>query len=134
MSTPNSKITGVGSFLPGEPVGNDFFSEYLDTSDEWIRARTGIETRYFANEDDTVAKLAEPACLDAIAKADIDKNSIDAIVLATTTPDHVMPSTACKIQERLEIQNCQAFDLQAACSGFVYALGVGTQFDCCRDC
>ena len=121
-------ITGIGSFLPGKPVGNDFFAKYLDTTDEWIQSRTGIKTRYFIDQDVKLVDLALPACKQALENAKKTINDIDMIILATTTPDRFMPATACKLQELLGAKNIPAFDIQAVCSGFVYALNLAETF------
>ncbi len=101
----------------------------VDTTDQWIRERTGIERRHIAADDETTCDLAENAARRAIEAADIDANDIDLIVVATTTADCVFPSVACLLQQRLKITNaCPAFDVQAVCAGFVYALGIANTF------
>lgn len=106
----------------------------VNTSDEWIRARTGIRQRHIAAADETTCDMAEQAALRAIEAADISMDSIDLIVLATSTPDHIFPSTACLLQARLGIATeIPAFDIQAVCSGFVYALSVADKFIRCGD-
>ena len=100
----------------------------VDTSDEWIRDRTGIRQRHIAADDEFTVDLAEQAAIRAIDAAGISVNEIDLIIVATTTPDRVFPSTACLLQQRLDIHGCAAFDVQAVCTGFVYALGVADQF------
>lgn len=126
MNPTFAKLLGLGTNLPGEPVGNDHFVAYLDTSDEWIQERTGIRTRYFAPKGTLACDLAVPAATAALANAKLTATDIDGIIFATTTPDHLMPSTACLLQQRLNITGSMAFDVQAACSGFVYALTVAT--------
>ncbi len=100
----------------------------VDTSDEWIRDRTGISERHIAADDEFTVDLAEQAARKAIEAAGIALEDIDLIIVATTTPDRVFPSTACLLQQRLDIHGCAAFDIQAVCTGFVYGLGVANQF------
>jgi 3-oxoacyl-[acyl-carrier-protein] synthase-3 len=100
----------------------------VDTTDQWIRERTGIEKRHIAEENQTCSDLAEPAARNAMDMAGVTPDDIDLIVVATTTPDQVFPSTACLLQERLDIHGCPAFDVQAVCTGFVYATSVADQF------
>lgn len=100
----------------------------VDTSDEWIRDRTGIRQRHIAGEKEYTVDLAEKAARNAIEAAGISVEDIDLVIVATTTPDRVFPSTACLLQQRLDIHGCAAFDVQAVCTGFVYALGVADQF------
>ncbi|HEA26014.1 MAG TPA: 3-oxoacyl-ACP synthase, partial [Ectothiorhodospiraceae bacterium] len=100
----------------------------VDTSDEWITARTGIKERHIVAEGETTADLAEQASLKAMEMAGVSKDNIDLIVLATTTPDQIFPSTACLLQDRLGIHGAAAFDVQAVCTGFVYALTVADKF------
>jgi 3-oxoacyl-[acyl-carrier-protein] synthase-3 len=100
----------------------------VDTNDEWIRDRTGIRQRHIAGEKEYTVDLAEHAARNAIDAAGISTDEIDLIIVATTTPDRVFPSTACLLQQRLDIHGCAAFDVQAVCTGFVYALGVADQF------
>ena len=100
----------------------------VDTSDEWIRDRTGIRQRHIAGDKEYTVDLAEQAAKQAIAAAGISTDEIDLVIVATTTPDRVFPSTACLLQQRLGIHGCAAFDVQAVCTGFVYALGVADQF------
>ena len=100
----------------------------VDTSDEWIRDRTGIRQRHIAGENEYTVDLAEQAAKQAIDAAGISTDEIDLIIVATTTPDRVFPSTACLLQQRLDIHGCAAFDVQAVCTGFVYGLGVADQF------
>ena len=100
----------------------------VDTSDEWIRDRTGISERHIAADDEFTVDLAEQAARKAIDAAGIAVADIDLVIVATTTPDRVFPSTACLLQQRLDIHGCAAFDIQAVCTGFVYGLGVANQF------
>jgi 3-oxoacyl-[acyl-carrier-protein] synthase-3 len=117
-----SRITGWGMNLPERVVTNDHFASYLETSDEWIRERTGIAERRWAAPDVSASMLAEPACRRAVEKAGLDLGDIDGIVVATVTPDYTFPGTACVLQKRLGIKKGFAFDVNAVCSGFVYAL------------
>ncbi len=123
-----ARITGTGSFLPEKVLSNADLEKIVDTSDEWITDRTGIKKRHIARDDETTCDLAEAAALNAIEAAGIQPAEIDLIIIATTTPDRVFPSTACLLQERLNIHGCTAFDIQAVCTGFVYALGVAEKF------
>lgn len=115
-------IVGWGSYLPERILTNDDISELVDTSDEWIFARTGIRERRIAAEGETTAKLAFEAAARALAVADIRPAHVDLIIVATSTPEYNFPSTACQVQDYLGATNAGAFDLSAACSGFVYAL------------
>ena len=124
-----SRITGTGSYLPPRRVSNEQLAAQLaergiETSDEWIVARTGIRARHFAEADVTASDLAAEAARAALAAADCDASRIDLIIVATSTPDRVFPSAACLVQRKLGIAGCAAFDVQAVCSGFVYALTV----------
>ncbi len=123
-----SRIAGTGSCLPEKILTNHDLEQMVDTSDQWITERTGIRERRVAAEGETTCDLAEHAAREAIAAAGIDKDRIDLIIVATTTPDRIFPSTACLLQERLNIHGCPAFDIQAVCTGFVYALGVADRF------
>jgi len=123
-----SRIIGTGSCLPRNVVTNADLAQRMDTSDEWIRSRTGIRQRHIAEEDETSSSLAFEASRAAIASAGIAPGDIDLIVLATSTPDYIFPSTACLLQARLGIKGCPAFDVQAVCSGFAYALATADLF------
>lgn len=126
-----SRITGTGSYLPGDPVANDALiaARGLDSSHDWIVERTGICTRHLAPADVAASDLALVACQRALAAAGRQPNDIDLIVVATSTPDFVFPSTATILQDKLGITNgAPAFDLQAVCSGFIYALAVADKF------
>ena len=124
----HSRIAGTGSYLPEKVVTNDDLSKVVDTSDEWIRTRTGIRQRHVAADGQTSSDMGHQAALKAIEAAGIDVAEIDLIVVGTTTPDYVFPSTACLIQQKLGISGCAAFDVNAACSGFLFALSVADQF------
>lgn len=133
MTSPSpasySRITGTGSYLPPNRVSNADLAAQLaakgvETSDDWIVARTGIRARHFAAADVPCSDLAVEAARNAMASAGVDASQIDLIILATSTPDMVFPSTACIVQRKLGIQGCAAFDVQAVCSGFVYGLTI----------
>jgi 3-oxoacyl-[acyl-carrier-protein] synthase-3 len=123
-----SRIVGTGSYLPSRVVTNAEFAARLDTSDAWIRERTGIVQRHIAEPSQTSSDLALEASRSALAASGVRAEDIDLIVLATSTPDFVFPSTACLLQAKLGVKNCPAFDLQAVCSGFVYALATADNF------
>ncbi len=123
-----SRISGTGSYLPEKVVTNADLEKMVETTDQWIAERTGIRKRHVAAEGETTCDLAERAARNALAAAGVDPARIDLIIVATTTPDKVFPSTACLLQQRLDIHGCPAFDIQAVCSGFVYALSVADQF------
>jgi len=120
-----SRISGTGSYLPAKILTNAELERMVDTTDEWIFARTGIRERHIAASDEYTSDLGIAAAKKAIEAASIDVQDIDLLIVATTTPDRVFPSTACMIQNQLGIKNnSPAFDVQAVCSGFVYALSV----------
>lgn len=123
-----SRIIGTGGYLPEKILTNLDLEKMVETSDEWIRERTGIEQRHIAAEGQTTCDLAEMATLRALQMAGVSANQIDLIIVATTTPDKIFPSTACLLQQRLGVHGCPAFDVQAVCSGFIYALSVADQF------
>jgi 3-oxoacyl-[acyl-carrier-protein] synthase-3 len=123
-----ARIIGTGRFLPDKVLTNADLERMVDTSDEWIRERTGIHERRVAAEDQTTGDLAEQAARIALDDAGIRPSDIDLLIVGTTTPDVVFPSTACLIQQRLGMGECGAFDVNAACSGFIYALSIATQF------
>lgn len=123
-----SKIIGTGSYLPEKILTNQDLESIVDTNDSWIRTRTGIEQRHIAADNEMASDLAVNACLKAIESADISVDKIDLIIVATTTPDMTFPSTACILQNKLGIKDCPAFDVQAVCSGFVYALATADMF------
>jgi len=119
-----SRIVGTGSYLPPKVVTNDDLARQMDTSDEWIRTRTGIRQRHIAEPSQTSSDLAVEASREALAAARVLPREIDLIIVATATPDYIFPSTACIMQAKLGIKGCAAFDIQAVCSGFVYALAI----------
>ncbi len=123
-----ANILGTGGHLPPQVLTNADLEKRVDTTDAWIRERTGIRSRHIAAPEETTCDLAERAARKAIEAANIAVGDIDLIIVATTTPDQVFPGTACLLQQRLGIQGCAAFDVQAVCTGFVYALGIADKF------
>ena len=126
MSGVEVAVTGLGSYLPERTVTNDDLAQRLDTSDEWIRTRTGIRERHYAAPDEATSDLSLVAARRALADAQLAPSDIDVLIVATTTPDHPIPATAPIVAAGLGLR-CAAFDLNAACSGFVYGLKVGTE-------
>ncbi len=124
----HSRIAGTGSYLPQEVVTNADLEKLVDTSDEWIASRTGIRERRRAAAGETTGDLAFHAATRALEAAGVEASELELIVLGTTTPDIIFPSTACLLQHRLGANGCAAFDVNAACSGFMYALGIADQF------
>jgi 3-oxoacyl-[acyl-carrier-protein] synthase-3 len=123
-----SRIIGTGGYLPKKVMTNADLEKIVDTTDEWIVTRTGIRERHIAADGETSCDLAEQATRRALESAGIRADAIDLIIVATTTPDRIFPSTACLLQDRLGIHGCAAFDVQAVCTGFVYALGIADKF------
>jgi len=123
-----SRITGSGSHLPQKVLTNRDLERVVETSDEWIYTRTGIRQRHIAADAEATSDLALLACRNAIADAGLETHDIGMVILATSTPDMVFPSTACILQAKLGIKSSPAFDVQAVCSGFVYALAIADQF------
>jgi 3-oxoacyl-[acyl-carrier-protein] synthase III len=123
-----SHITGTGGYLPERIMENTELEEMVETSDEWIKSRTGIHKRHIAAEGETTCDLAEHAARMAIEAASINPDEIDLIIVATTTPDLIFPSTACLLQHRLGVRGTAAFDVQAVCTGFIYALSIADKF------
>jgi 3-oxoacyl-[acyl-carrier-protein] synthase-3 len=123
-----ARITGTGSYLPEKVLTNHDLEKMVETTDQWIRERTGICKRHIAADNETTCDLAEQAARRAMEAAGKGPEDIDLIIVATTTPDQVFPSTACLLQKRLGISGCAAFDIQAVCTGFVYAMGVADKF------
>ena len=123
-----SRITGTGSFLPEKVLSNHDLEKMVETSDQWIKERTGISKRHIAAEGETTCDLAEAAARNALEAAGVTAADIDLVIVATTTADKVFPSTACLIQKRLGIHGSAAFDVQAVCSGFIYAITVADKF------
>jgi 3-oxoacyl-[acyl-carrier-protein] synthase-3 len=125
-----SRIVGTGSYLPEKVLTNRDLEKMVDTSDEWIRTRSGIRERHIAADGEVASDLAYAAATRAIDSAGLTPADIDLVIVATTTPDMVFPSTACILQSKLGIGGCPAFDVQAVCSGFVYALNIANMFIC----
>jgi 3-oxoacyl-[acyl-carrier-protein] synthase-3 len=123
-----SRIIGTGGYLPEKVLSNHDLEAMVETSDQWITERTGIKKRHIAATGETTCDLAEQAARAAMDAADVVPADIDLVIVATTTPDRVFPSTACLLQQRLDIHGGAAFDVQAVCTGFVYALGVADKF------
>jgi len=123
-----SRVIGTGGYLPEKVLTNEQISQTVDTSDSWIFERTGIKSRRIAGADETASSMAEIAARQAIEAAACDAEEIDLIIVATGTPDRVYPSTGCLLQQRLGIKNCVAFDVQAACSGSIFALSIADQY------
>ena len=123
-----SRIAGTGRYLPERILTNAELEKMVDTTDEWIRSRTGIERRHIAADDQTTTDLAEIAARQAMESAGVQASDIDFIVVGTTTPDVVFPNVGCLLQERLGIRGCPAFSVEAACSGFIYALSIADKF------
>ena len=123
-----AKVIGTGSYLPAMVRSNDDISATVDTSDSWIYERTGIKNRHIAAAHETAASMAETAARQAIEMAGIDSQAIDMIIVATSTPERIYPSTACLLQERLGIKQCVGFDIQAACSGSIFAMSIADQY------
>ncbi len=123
-----SRIAGTGSYLPEKVLTNADLEKIVDTTDEWIRTRTGIEERHVVVEGETTADLAEKAARAAMADAGVGPEDIDLICVGTTTPDFVFPNVGTLLQSRLGIHGCPAFSLEAACAGFLYALSVADKY------
>lgn len=128
MNMLRSVVCGHGAYLPEKILTNDEIAGFLDTTDEWISERTGIHQRYIAAEGELTSDLATAAALKAIESAGLDAADIDLIILATSTPDNTFPATATTVQSKLGITHGAAFDIQAVCSGFVYAIAIADNF------
>lgn len=124
----NAGITGVGAYLPERVLSNDELQKMVDTNDEWIRTRSGIKERRINSPEQATSDLAVIAGERALADAGVAPEELGLIIVATSTPDTIFPSTACLVQDRLGAKNAAAFDLSAGCSGFIYALATGSQF------
>ncbi|HWQ94689.1 MAG TPA: beta-ketoacyl-ACP synthase III [Gammaproteobacteria bacterium] len=128
MTARYSRIAGTGGYLPAQVLTNAELEKRVDTTDQWIVERTGIRERRIAAPGETTCDLAEQAARSAIEAARLTPGDIDLIIVATTTPDRIFPSTACLLQQRLDIHGCPAFDIQAVCTGFIYALDIADRF------
>lgn len=129
-----AKIAATGSYLPAKILTNHDLAKMVDTSDEWIVQRTGIRQRHIVSEQDNVVTMAAHASRNALAAANLTPQDIDMVIVATCSAEHVFPSAACLLQSELGIPNCPAFDIQAACSGFMYALSIAMQFIATQNC
>jgi len=127
-TTYRAAITGYGSFAPQKRLTNQDLAKMVDTSDEWITARTGIKVRHITSDSETTAFLATQAAKRALAQANLNPRNLDMLILATVTPEMVFPATSCFVQSALGAKKACVFDLHAACSGFIYSLGVVQQF------
>jgi len=125
---PRARITSLGRFVPERVLTNADLEKFVDTSDEWIRTRTGIERRHIVEPGTPTSAICVPAALDALERRGIAASELDLIVVGTVTPDMVFPATACLVQEKIKATRAWGFDVSAACSGFVYALTIGAQF------
>ena len=123
-----SRIAGTGSYLPEKILTNADLEKMVDTTDDWIVTRTGIRERHLVADKETTCDMAEHAARKALAAANIEPSAVDLIIVATTTPDRIFPGTACLLQERLGIRGCAAFDVQAVCTGFIYAFALADKF------
>jgi 3-oxoacyl-[acyl-carrier-protein] synthase III len=123
-----SRIAGTGKYLPERVLTNADLEKMVETTDEWIKSRTGIERRHIAADDEYTSHLAHKAALAALESAGVAPSDIDFVVVGTTTPDLIFPNVACLVQDKLGIKSCPAFSVEAACSGFIYALVVADQF------
>lgn len=128
MMNKFAKILGIGSYLPKKVLTNTDLEKMVDTSNEWIVSRTGIHERHIAAKDETPSVMAEHAAKQALKDAKMKATDIELIVVATCTPEKFLPSTACLLQDRLNVGPCMAFDVGAACTGFLYALDVANQY------
>jgi 3-oxoacyl-[acyl-carrier-protein] synthase III len=126
--TTYARIVGTGSYLPEKTVTNDDLAKLVDTNDEWIVSRTGIRERHYAADSQSASDLALHAAQRAMKAASVRPSQIDLIIVATSTPDMIFPSTACILQDKLGVKQCVAFDVQAVCAGFVYALSTAEKF------
>jgi 3-oxoacyl-[acyl-carrier-protein] synthase-3 len=124
----HARVLGTGGYLPQKVLTNRDLEKMVDTTDAWIVERTGIRERHIVADDETASSMAEQAARRALHAAEMKPSELDLIVVATTTPDQVFPSTACLLQRRLHVHGCAAFDVQAVCSGFVYALSIAEKF------
>ena len=125
--SPYAHITGWGMAVPSKVLTNADLEKMVDTDDAWIQSRTGIQQRHIANEEESTASLAKDAALNALSVANLNPSEIELIIVSTSTPEHAFPATACLVQDRIGATHAGAFDLSAACSGFIFALDMATQ-------
>ena len=128
MSLEKARIISMGSYLPTKVLNNHDLERLVDTNDEWISSRTGIKERRIAAEGEFASDMGAAAATQALKKAEIDPSEIDMILVATMSPDYISPSTAVLIQRKIQAKNAIAMDLQAACTGFLYALSVAKAY------
>src|SRR5438309_1915947 len=128
MKRPRARISSLGRYVPERVLTNADLEKIVDTSDDWIRTRTGIEQRHIAEPGTPTSELAVPAARDALRRRGIGPDEVDLIIVATVTPDMFFPATACIVQDKLNASRAWGFDISAACSGFLYALTMGAQF------
>ena len=128
MKQVYSRIAGTGRYLPEKVLTNADLEKMVETTDEWIRSRTGIERRHVVADDETNLDLCERAARNALQAAGVEPKDIDLVIVGTTTPDQVFPNMACLLQQRLDIHGCMALGLEAACTGFIYGLSVADKF------
>ncbi|MDE2196262.1 MAG: ketoacyl-ACP synthase III [Gammaproteobacteria bacterium] len=128
MKNIYSRIAGTGSALPEKVLTNQDLEKMVDTTDEWIRTRTGIERRHIAAEHETNLDFCEQAARNAMQAAGVGPDDIDLVIVGTTTPDQVFPNMGCLLQQRMGMHGCPAFSLEAACAGFIYALDIGDKY------
>lgn len=124
----NSYIKGIGYYVPNQIIDNSYFEKFMDTSDQWIRERTGIEERRFINEEQGPSDLAIPAVEMALENAQLKTDDIDFIIFATSTPDYYIPGSGCLIQDKMNFKNIGALDIRCQCSGFIYAISIANQY------
>ena len=120
----SSHIIGLGYYAPENIIDNSYFSQFMDTSDQWIQERTGIQERRFANKGQGPSDIAIPAVKMALKDANLSVNDIDFIIFSTSTPDYYIPGSGCLIQEKMNFPNIGALDIRCACTGFIYALSI----------
>src|SRR4030042_881700 len=125
--SPYAHITGWGMAVPAKLLTNSDLEKMVDTDDEWIQSRTGIKQRHIASEDESTASVAKEAGLNALRVANLNPIDVELIIVSTSSPEHVFPATACLVQDQIGATHAGAFDLSAACSGFIYALNMATQ-------
>src|SRR5512137_1355243 len=125
--SPYAHITGWGMAVPSRVLTNADLEKIVDTDDEWIQSRTGIRQRHIANDEESTATLARDAALNALRVANLNPSEVDLIIVSTSSPEHIFPATACLVQDMIGASHAGAFDLSAACSGFIYALNMASQ-------